>query len=156
VKVLGIDPGITGGYALLNGRELTYCDDLPIVKIGTANMIEPRVLAEIIESLNPNHIVIEDNKANGGNGSLANFSMGSSMGVICGVVGTLGYPLIRVRPIDWKRAVGIGTVKGTANERKEAGRQRAIELWPTNGFFKRKKDHNRAEAALIAEWYRRT
>ena len=156
MKILGIDPGVTGGWALLDDRDLIECNDLPVVKIGTANMIEPRQLAAILEVWDPDAIVIEDNKANGGNGSLANFSMGTSMGVIAGVVGTLSHPLVRVRPVDWKRAVGIGSVKGTATVRKEAGRQRAIELWPNNDFFKRKKDHNRAEAALIAEWYRRT
>ena len=157
MKILGIDPGGTGAWALLKDRELLNTDDLPIVKVGSYNMIEPRQLIEIIECFGHlDAVVIEDNKANGGNGSLANFSMGMSMGILTGVIASLSHPLIRVRPIDWKRAVGIGTVKGTATVRKEAGRQRAIELWPNNDFFKRKKDHNRADAALIAEWYRRS
>ena len=42
------------------------------------------------------------------------------------------------------------------NNEAEVSRSRAIELWPTQSdFFKRKMDHSRAEAALIAEWGRR-
>jgi crossover junction endodeoxyribonuclease RuvC len=36
---------------------------------------------------------------------------------------------------------------------KDTARTRAIELWPSHAqLFARKKDHGRAEAALIARW----
>jgi hypothetical protein len=157
MKILGIDPGVTGGWALLDDRVLTECSDLEVTTIGTTKQIVPTYLATILKAYEPDAVVLEDNRANGQNGSKANFSMGLSMGIILGVASTLSHPIVRVRPIDWKRTLGIGSVKGgTATERKEASRQRALELWPNTDFFKRKKDHNRAEAALIAEWYRRT
>ena len=39
---------------------------------------------------------------------------------------------------------------------KDSSRARALELWPERAeLFKRKKDADRAEAALLAEWGRR-
>lgn len=49
-----------------------------------------------------------------------------------------------VTPPKWKREAGIGAEKDEA-------RRRASEIWPGQaGYWKRKNDHNKAEAALIA------
>jgi hypothetical protein len=54
---------------------------------------------------------------------------------------------ILVPPARWKKAM---RVKG-GPEGKEQCRRMVIDLFPANeASFKRKKDHNRAEAALIA------
>jgi crossover junction endodeoxyribonuclease RuvC len=46
-------------------------------------------------------------------------------------------------PSRWKKALGL-------NGEAEASRARAIETWPNRAdLFARKKDHNRAEAALL-------
>jgi hypothetical protein len=51
-----------------------------------------------------------------------------------------------VTPARWKQAVGVPTCAD-----KEAGRQRALQLFPeqANGLA-RKKDHARADAMLLA------
>jgi hypothetical protein len=47
-----------------------------------------------------------------------------------------------VSPAKWKRALGLSDA--------ETSRAKAIETWPTQaGLFARKRDHNRAEAALL-------
>ena len=155
MKILGIDPGVSGGIGYLLGQELAV-NDLPVVLIGSTKQIVAPDLARMVRDYDPDVVVVETNAANGGNGSLANFSMALSMGVIFGVVGTLGYPLVRVKPREWQPKVGLGTIKGTAAERKEASRQRALELWPNHEGLNLKKHHNRADAALIAEAYRRS
>jgi hypothetical protein len=51
-----------------------------------------------------------------------------------------------ITPQEWKKFYGIG-------HDKDKARQVATTLYPESaGFFKRIKDHNRAEACLIAHW----
>ena len=150
-----MDPGVTGAWALLDGRELTQVYDLEVNSIGSTNQIDASDFGRVLRDFRPDVVVIEDNRANSVNGSKANYSMGLSMGVILGVTIGSGFSLARVRPVDWQRAIGLSGVP--AASRKDAHRARAAELWPTKADqFKLKKDHNRADAALIAEAWRRT
>ena len=72
------------------------------------------------------------------------FHFGQSYGTILGVIGALVIPVRRVSPAKWKKALGL-------NSDGETSRARAIETWPEQAhLFERKKDHNRAEAALLA------
>lgn len=52
------------------------------------------------------------------------------------------------RPNEWKQAMGL------AGKDKEAARQKALKLFPSCEGIKRKKDHNRAEALLLALYVR--
>lgn len=145
--VAGIDPGVSGAVAIIGPDELGVVD-LPVAD----GRVDPVALGEILRGTD--RVAIEDNKANGRNGSLANFSMGLSIGLCTATVQMLGIPLYRVRPVDWQRALGLATV--ATSERKDASRARARELFPsTTAQLKRKADHNRAEALLIMEWARR-
>jgi crossover junction endodeoxyribonuclease RuvC len=68
---------------------------------------------------------------------------GQSCGTIIGVIGALAIPVRHVTPAKWKKALGLTS---------DAGRSRAaaIERWPGQAdLFARKRDHNRAEAALL-------
>ena len=83
-------------------------------------------------------------------GAIASFSLGWSCGAVHAVVQTLSYPLVKVRPAAWKKDMGL------TGKDKDASRLLATELWPKmRGHWKYKKDDGLAEAALIAEWYRR-
>lgn len=114
--------------------------------------IDPVALQELLtETWGVRSVWLEDNRANGRNGSLANYSMGRSEGLIIAAVLCSKIALWRVRPVDWQRAVGLSNVK--AAERKEASRMRAREMFPSRlNDLKRKRDHNRAEALLIATY----
>jgi hypothetical protein len=59
-----------------------------------------------------------------------------------------GYSLEELEPEDWKREFGL------IKKDKEASRLKARALWP-RAPLSRKKDHNRAEALLLAEALRR-
>jgi hypothetical protein len=77
------------------------------------------------------------------------FRFGEAFGATVAVLQTCGIRTELVRPAMWKKAMGL-------NSEAEVSRAKALELWPdSSSFFKRKMDHNRAEAALIAEWGRR-
>jgi len=148
----GIDPGVDGAAAMID----TYDGEVDVVDLPSGpHGIDPVALQELLTDTWGVHSVwLEDNRANGRNGSLANFSMGRSEGLIVAAVLCAGIPLHRVRPVEWQRAVGLSNVKAT--ERKEASRMRARELFPSRlDDLKRKKDHNRAEALLIATYARK-
>jgi crossover junction endodeoxyribonuclease RuvC len=88
--------------------------------------------------------VVEQVASRPGQGVASMFRFGQSYGTILGVVGALEIPLRHVTPAAWKRALGLIGGDG------EASRARAIETWPMHAdLFDRKKDHNRASAALI-------
>jgi len=155
MRIMGVDPGVTGGWALIEGRALTKVFDLEVNSIGSTNQIDPLAFRTVLQEYRPNVVVIEDNRANGANGSKANYSMGLSMGIILGVSLGAGVAIGRVKPIEWQRTHGLGGIPAVS--RKDAHRARASELWPEMAArFKLKKDHNRADAALIAEHWRRT
>jgi hypothetical protein len=58
-----------------------------------------------------------------------------------------GWPLEMPTPAQWKAAMGLG-------KDKEANRAKAIGMFP-KAPLARKKDHNRAEAVLLAEYLKR-
>jgi len=153
-RVLGIDPGVTGAWCLRTD-DATLIGDLEVVAVGAAKQIVPSGLRSMLELTKPDIVVLEDNHVMPSNGSKANFSMGLSMGVIIGVVGALSYPLVRLRPQVWKAHIGLSGVKGTDAQKKAASRNRALELSPNNPDLNLVKHHNRADAFLIAEAYRR-
>ena len=65
-------------------------------------------------------------------------------GQCLGIVEALFIPIETVAPSVWKKAMQLNTSK-------ENSRLRAIEMFPKfEHFFTRKRDHNRAEAALLA------
>lgn len=69
-----------------------------------------------------------------------------SMYLAQGVVAGLGMKLIRVTPSTWKRQMELSADK-------ERSRAAALQQWPDRtDLFSRKKDHDRAEAALMALW----
>ena len=60
-------------------------------------------------------------------------------------LGTRSIPLTIIEPTAWKKFHGL------RGGEKEASRQRALMLFPSaHALLARKKDHGRAEAALIA------
>ena len=147
--VVGIDPGLTGALALLDEHgTLLEVGDMPVVD----HQVNAALLHGILDDwravvyeypcVNTLTVVTELVGPMPKQGVTSVFSFGVSYGTILGVVGAR-WPLHRVRPAVWKRAMGL-----TAD--KDACRQRAIDLWPAKADqFKRKKDDGRAEAALL-------
>ena len=68
------------------------------------------------------------------------------MGVWLGILGVLGLAHTRIRRAVWKRRLGL-------TSDKEQARLRAMQLFP-GADLRRKRDHGRAEALLLA-WYGR-
>ena len=82
-------------------------------------------------------------------GVSSTFKFGKVYGEIIGVVTANNFRLDYVAPGVWKRTFGL-------SKDKELSRRKATELFPQHRHnLARKKDHNRAEALLIAEYARR-
>jgi len=151
MRFCGIDPGVAGAAALID----TEADTVEVVDLPQGPYgVDPVALAEQLKAWGVQSVALEDNRAVGSNGSLANFSMGRCVGLIVGAILCSDLALVRVKPQEWQLAVGVSNVR--AAERKEAHRQRAQELFPAvREQLKRKSDHNRADALLITEFARR-
>ena len=80
------------------------------------------------------------------------FNFGMGYGLWQGIVSGLNWPMELVTPQQWMKVMMTGQLRG-----KDAGRGRAMELWPSNvSDFELKKHDGRADATLIAEYGRRT
>ena len=140
-RVVGVDPGITGAIALLVDGSLQAVSEMPCFD-GEAN---GRLIALLLEQLEPDVVVIEHVQPMPKNGTIASFSLGKNYGIVIGVASSLQHPLVKIRPMDWKKTNGL------LKQPKAASRKLAAELWPHMAHrFARVKDDGLAEAALIA------
>lgn len=144
MRVIGIDPGITGALAVLNGEGVALFD-LPVTKgeINGFALCEELRLAEEVDHIDA--VFMEETHAMPSTGSQGNFSQGFTKGAIVTAVRVARLPLHRVNPATWKTKMGL------RGKKKDASRHLAAELWP-NQEFHLVKHHNRAEAALIARY----
>lgn len=135
--ILGIDPGKSGGIALLDGlsvqtwpmpsttRDLhDLIAGLPIIKIG---VLEKPFYPPSIGISNAARIA-------------------EAYGVIKGALQWRDIPFHEVRPADWKRSLNVPTDKHAARQRASEFFPNAAEQWAKAG------EDGRAEAALIA-WF---
>lgn len=159
MNILGIDPGVTGAIAQLRpGWPVPEIVDLPTKTRdnGRSRLDGAALLNLITARVQPGErtiIAVEHIHAMPISGSIGVFSQGSVTGTIEGILDILeeGRPYIETRTIQpgtWK--LHFGLIKKT----KEDARQKAIAMFGAPKFLDRKKDHNRAEACLIAAFIR--
>lgn len=152
---LGIDPGLSGALALVQGPRLLRVDDMPAESIGGTGTVKRRVsapqLAALLREIKAQHdddilAVIERVSAGSGQGVSSVFSLGDTAGCIRGVLQTLGFRVEFVTPSQWKQTLKVSKDKNVA-------RTMACARWPEQAaLFARVKDADRAEAALLAAY----
>ncbi|MCL2622941.1 MAG: hypothetical protein FWD31_04660 [Planctomycetaceae bacterium] len=146
--VLGIDPGVTGAISVIWPNYHIIVCDLPTVMTDGFNGIDPMALYRLIHNLDCIGMVAYCEKSilPPGNGKMTTRSVYDCHGVIRSVLALSGIPLKYVHPGTWKKFHGI-----PAKSEKEYSRGLAKQLRPDLAdYLSRKKDHNRAEALLIA------
>ena len=146
MTILAFDPGINGGCAVVDELgDLLLCVDTPTIGEGAHRRIDAVSLADLVRRFTPYQFaVVEQVGARPGQGVSSMFRFGQSYGTLFGVLGALAIPVRHVSPSKWKKAMAL-------NSDAEESRARAIETWPDRAeWFTRKKDHNRAEAAVLA------
>lgn len=152
MRILGIDPGASGALALIDGSSLTVVD-MPSLKIrrgkSDKSEVDGYTLGKVLAELRPDVAYIELVGGIQGQSASSAFNFGRAAGAPEYQLQMMGVRVERVAPVRWKRALKL-------NPGKDGARSTAMKLWPgMAALFKRVKDADRAEAALIAEFGRR-
>ena len=154
---IGIDIGLTGAIAAVDSRSAVV-HDLPTVPDGKVRRIDGRALHRLLRELVPigcaATVLFEDvrarpqgNAGSHGNTMHSQGSMMRSRGIVEAVVDITRLEAQVVQPQTWKRHYGL------LKTEKGASLERARTLFPAIAHdLKRVKDHNRAEALLIAQY----
>ena len=150
---IGIDPGQTGGLALINAQgELIDVQQMPAIDNEVSGLLLAALLHDWRDMVqDQTRVFIEQVHSMPGQGVSSVFKFGKNFGIALGVVQAMGLPLERVTPQAWKKTfVLIG-------KDKDASRGKATELWPSMADrWKTKNRNGLSDAALIAEHARRT
>jgi len=153
MKVLGIDPGLSGGLAFNSGDTLrvfaTPTIQTQFVKNGKKKTRSDMNLSEVVRLIRENRpdvAYIEKVAAMKGQGVTGMFRFGQNFGQWQGILAALGIRLIMVTPQVWKKQFQL-------NRDKDASLDLARKLFPNNlESFRLKKHDGLAEAALIRKY----
>jgi crossover junction endodeoxyribonuclease RuvC len=156
MQVIGVDPGLGGAIAIVQGEELLQIDDLPVESIGGHGTVKRRIAAAQLAAMLRGYrskfpgehwlVVVERVAAMPKQGVSSVFSLGDTSGCLRGVLQTLGFQTELVTPQAWKKALKVPADKDVA-------RTIASARWPDMAHhWALKKSHNRAEAALLARY----
>lgn len=147
MRILAIDPGLTGAMALLD-EDGAWVMDLPVEETERGKNVDILQLISEINLANPDVLVIEDVwvRPTDGRASAAKFIRAATLCDAAAMV--VAVPTCHIRPQVWKKHHGL------IKAEKDDSRLLAIRHFPLlQNDLARKKDHNRAEALLIAQWF---
>ena len=146
--VVGIDPGLNGGLAVISED---HCAALPMMTIGKE--LDVPGIVWWLRFHKPDLVVVEQVHSMPKQGVVSTFRFGVGLGVLIGIVGTMELPLRLVTPQAWKKVV----LEGTARD-KDAAIQHVRRAYPgidlTPGRLRKPHD-GIADAVCLAEWGRR-
>ena len=154
MKILGVDPGLSGALAVLEiGAEdvrVLEIIDVPVLGNKTKQSIDVISVQQFLLNHGPQHCIFERARSMPRQGVASTFRYGVATGMLFATVMLCAIPVISIDPGEWKRKMRLG-------RDKQLSRQRALEVLPSgHEYFKRRRDHNRAEAALLALYGART
>jgi crossover junction endodeoxyribonuclease RuvC len=147
---VAIDPGLVSGAwgAVTHRGEFAGCGDIPNDGFRILTNELKHILLNFIDGRDF-EIVTEDVHSMPSQGISSTYKFGRAVGAIEAVARDLPGAWHIVSPQRWKRDMAL-------TSDKEVCRTVAINLFPEGKrYLERKKDHNRAEALLLAEWLRR-
>ena len=157
MKIIGIDPGLSGGIAVLENNKVLNIFDMPVMSEGKKNKRQlnnaqlVNLLKENIVNFKDTSVVVEQVNAMPGQGVTSMFNFGQTFGAIKGICAALGLSIFFVRPAKWKKHFEL------INSAKDASRTKAIEIYPAiSDKLSKKKDVNKSDAILIARYYSET
>ena len=157
--IIGIDPGISGSICFLQDGKILDVIEMPTMTEGKKNKRQvngSQIYNEILKRITKYEkqeirVVIEQVSAMPGQGVTSMFNFGQSFGILKGLCSAMRLPMYFVRPAKWKKYFNL------INSEKDASRTRAIEIFPYfSSQLSKKKDSNKADAILIANFYYET
>ena len=157
MKIIGIDPGLSGAIAILENNKVEKIFDIPVMPEGKKNKRQlnsaqlVKLLKDIVSDDEEIAVVVENVSAMPGQGVTSMFNFGQTFGAIKGICAALGLPIFFVRPAKWKKHFDL------INSSKDASRTKAIEMYPSlSDQLSKKKDVNKSDAILIARFFSET
>ena len=157
MKIIGIDPGLSGAIAILENNKVLNIFDMPVMAEGKKNkrQLNSALLVELLKENITNKdevaVIVEQVNAMPGQGVTSMFNFGQTFGAIKGISATLKLPIFFVRPSKWKKHFEL------INSSKDASRTKAIEMYPSFAEkLSKKKDVNKSDAILIARFFSET
>jgi len=157
MRIIGIDPGLSGGIAILENNKVKELFDMPVMADGKKNkrQLNSALLAQLvkenIKDIENTIMVVEQVNAMPGQGVTSMFNFGQTFGAIKGICAALNLPIFFVRPAKWKKHFEL------INSSKDASRTKVIEMYPSIAEkLTKKKDVNKSDAILIARYYSET
>ena len=154
MKIIGIDPGLSGAIAVLKNNKVLNIFDIPVMSEGKKNKRQlnsallVNLLKENIENDEEVAVVVEQVNAMPGQGVTSMFNFGQTFGALKGICAALELPIFFVRPSKWKKHFEL------INSSKDASRTKVIEMYPKlSSQLGKKKDVNKSDAILIARFY---
>ncbi len=157
--IIGIDPGISGSICFFENGKILDVIEIPTMTEGKKNKKQvngSQIFNEISKRIvnydkNSVKVIIEQVSAMPGQGVTSMFNFGQSFGILKGICSAMQLPMYFVRPAKWKKYFNL------INSEKDASRTRAIEIFPYfSSNLSKKKDANKADAILIANYYYET
>jgi crossover junction endodeoxyribonuclease RuvC len=173
--ILGVDPGINGGFFLVENGKPSDMAIMPVTRecAGFAKSagrlkrdkegnkilkykteVDVKMVCQLLSRWSPNHIFLEKVHAFPGQGVTSMFSFGCSYGILRGVMGWLDCKVTLIEPKDWQGVI-LGE-RGKDDDTKEISARVAADLWPTVNFLKSarsKKPHDGlCDAACMAAY----
>lgn len=178
MMVYGFDPGVTGAIALVSTSGIAEVADIPVTTISGAASVSRRIDARALRNLatqmltrvaRPAGEIFEGStyemaceavhaRVGDRNSMQSQGSLMRSLGAIEALCDVMGHPAVLVPPQTWQTFYGL---LGKFQEQRGHGDlpaavQLAAKLYPAlAGQLQRVKDHNRAEALLIARYHLR-
>ena len=157
MKIIGIDPGLSGAIAVLENNKVLNIFDIPVMTEGKKNkrQLNSALLVNLLkENINKEEevaVVVEQVNAMPGQGVTSMFNFGQTFGALKGICAALELPIFFVRPSKWKKHFEL------INSSKDASRTKAIEMYPKlSNQLSKKKDVNKSDAILIARFFSET
>lgn len=133
--VLGIDPGLSGGWAVVEFRADGSQDVIDVGRIPAARgrVLIGELLADVRSTIGaPDLAVIEQVRSRPGQGVSSMFTFGRALGALEAMCEALGWPLDDITPATWKAALSL------PKDDKDGARQWAMRQWPDLDVLQRK------------------
>ncbi len=157
MKIIGIDPGLSGAIAIIENNTVLGIFDMPVMAEGKKNKRQlnsaqlVNIIKEYVKKEEEIVVVVEQVNAMPGQGVTSMFNFGQTFGAIKGVCAALNLPIFFVRPSKWKKYFEL------INSSKDSSRTKVIEMYPSlSNKLSKKKDVNKSDAILIARFYSET
>lgn len=150
MRIIGIDPGLSGALALLDAGELIDIVDID-ASHSRINAAHP---AAVIQRWQPDFAICEAVTARPGQGVTSMFTFGHGLDTITAVIATLGVPYLLIRPQCWQSYFEFQSSSSAKADHNREIADRAEALYPGAPLYgpKGALRDGRSDALLLARY----